>query len=285
MSRISYVNGNYIPHYAASVHIEDRGYQFSDGVYDVIAIYKGQLIDFEGHLFRLERSLKELEISWPVTSKALKIIVNQIIRLNRIRDGILYLQITRGVAPRDHIFPDKDNSALIVTARQLPPFNFNGYDEGINIMTTPEIRWKRCDIKSVSLLGNCLAKEKARRNGCYEAWFVDNDGMITEGTTSNAWIINNKDQLITRNANNAILNGITRLSIINVAKKNNIKFYERAFSLEEAKLAKEVFITSTTSFVKPVLKIDQKSVGNGKVGSLTIKLLSLYENHIKAQIA
>ena len=151
-------------------------------------------------------------------------------------------------------------------------------------MTTPEIRWKRCDIKSVSLLGNCLAKEKARRNGCYEAWFVDNDGMITEGTTSNAWIINNKDQLITRNANNAILNGITRLSIINVAKKNNIKFYERAFSLEEAKLAKEVFITSTTSFVKPVLKIDQKTVGNGKVGSLTIKLLSLYENHIKAQI-
>ena len=194
-------------------------------------------------------------------------------------------QVQKLSKTRDHIFPEKDNSALIVTARQLPPFNFNGYDEGINIMTTPEIRWKRCDIKSVSLLGNCLAKEKARRNGCYEAWFVDNDGMITEGTTSNAWIINNKDQLITRNANNAILNGITRLSIINVAKKNNIKFYERAFSLEEAKLAKEVFITSTTSFVKPVLKIDQKTVGNGKVGSLTIKLLSLYENHIKAQIA
>ena len=285
MSRISYVNGSYIPHYAASVHIEDRGYQFSDGVYEVIAIHKSQPIDLEGHFTRLERSLRELEISWPVTPNALIIIIRQIIRRNRVRDGIIYLQISRGVAPRDHAFPDHCNSALVVTAKQLPPFKFSRSTEGINVITTPEIRWKRRDIKTVSLLGNCLAKEKARRAGCYEAWFVEDDGMITEGTTSNAWIVNDKNQLVTRNVSNTILNGITRLSIINLAKKNNIRFCERAFSLEEAQFAKEAFITSTTSFVKPVLKINEKSVGDGKIGSLTIKLLSFYNDHIKAQIA
>ena len=285
MARISYVNGNYIPHYAASVHIEDRGYQFSDGVYEVIAVHKRQLIDFEGHLSRLKRSLKELEMPWPVTSNTLTIIIHQIIRRNRIRDGIVYLQITRGVAPREHTFPNHCKSALVVTARQSSPFRFDGSNEGVHVITTPEIRWQRRDIKTVSLLGNCLAKEKARRAGCYEAWFIEDDGMITEGTTSNAWIVNDKDELVTRNVSNTILNGITRLSIIKVAQKSNIKLCERAFSLEETQSAKEAFITSTTSFVKPVLKINEKFVGDGKVGLLTAKLLSLYGNYIKAQIA
>jgi len=284
MSRISYVNGNYIPHYAASVHIEDRGYQFSDGVYEVIATHKGQLIDYEGHLSRLKRSLKELEISWPVESNVLRIIIQQIISRNRIRDGIVYLQITRGVAPRNHVFPNHSNSALVVTARHSSPFKFNDSCDGINVITTPEIRWQRRDIKTVSLLGNCLAKEKANRAGCYEAWFVEEDGMITEGTTSNAWIVNNKNELVTRNVSNSILNGITRLSIIKVAERNKIKLCERAFSLKEAQSAKEAFLTSTTSFVKPVLKINEKFVGDGKVGLLTAKLLSFYGNYIKAQI-
>ena len=285
MSRISYVNGHYVPHCNASIHIEDRGYQFSDGVYEVIAVHKGNLIDMGGHMLRLTRSLEELEMSWPVCLKAMDIIIHGVIRRNRIKDGIIYIQITRGVAPRNHVFPDHHNSAFVVTAKRFPPFDFNSANKGINIITTPEIRWQRRDIKTVSLLGNCLAKEKAHRAGCYEAWFVEDDGMITEGTTSNSWIVTAKGELVTREASNNILNGITRLSIMKVAKENNIKFSERAFSLEEAKSAKEAFISSTTSFVRPVLKIDNKPVGDGKVGHLSAKLLSYYGNHMKAQIA
>lgn len=285
MSRISYVNGHYVPHNAASVHIEDRGYQFSDGVYEVIAIHKGKLIDMDGHMVRLTRSLEELEIAWPVCLRAMDLIIREVIRRNRIRDGIVYMQITRGVAPRNHAFPDHHNSAFVVTAKRFPPFDFDAAIKGVNIITTPEIRWQRRDIKTVSLLGNCLAKEKARRAGCYEAWFVEDDGMITEGTTSNSWIVTAKGELVTRDVSNTILNGITRLSIMKVAKENNIEFSERAFSLEEAKSAKEAFVSSTTSFVKPVLKIDDKQVGDGKVGPLSAKLLSCYGDYMKAQTA
>lgn len=283
MSRISYVNGRYVPHHAASVHIEDRGYQFSDGVYEVVAIHKGKLIDMDGHMIRLTRSLEELEIASPMSIRAMTLIIREIVRRNRITDGIVYMQITRGVAPRDHIFPDHQNSAFVVTAKRFPPFNFESENNGINIITTPEIRWQRRDIKSISLLGNCLAKEKARRAGCFEAWFIEDNGMITEGTTSNSWIVTDKSELVTRDISNDILNGITRLSIMKIAKENNIKFYERAFSLEEAKTAKEAFISSTTSFVKPVLKIDNNPVGDGKVGPLSAKLISYYNDHMKAQ--
>lgn len=283
MSRISYVNGHYLPHYAASVHIEDRGYQFSDGVYEVVAIHQGKLIDMDSHMIRLMRSMEELEITWPVCKKAMILIIREVIRRNRIKDGIIYIQITRGVAPRQHTFPDHQNSALVVTAKRFPPFDFESENNGINIITTPEIRWQRCDIKTISLLGNCLAKEKARRAGCYEAWFVEDDGMITEGTTSNSWIVTDKGELVTRDVSNSILNGITRLSIMKIAKENNIHFNERAFSLEEAKTAKEAFVSSTTSFVKPVLKIDGQPVGDGQVGPLSARLLSFYNEHMKAQ--
>jgi len=285
MSRIAYVNGRYVPHLAASVHIEDRGYQFSDGVYEVIAIHKGKLIDMDGHMVRLTRSLKELEIAWPVNPKAMDMIIREVIRRNRIRDGIVYMQITRGVAPRNHAFPDHHNSAFVVTAKHFPPFEFDAANKGVNVITTPEIRWQRRDIKTVSLLGNCLAKEKARRAGCYEAWFVEDDGMITEGTSSNSWIVNAQGELVTRNSSNSILNGITRLSILKVAKENGIEFSERAFSLKEAQSAKEAFVSSTTSFIKPVLNIDGEPVGNGKVGPLAAKLLSYYGDHMKAQSA
>jgi len=284
MSRISYVNGHYVSHLSAFVHIEDRGYQFSDGVYEVIAIHKGKLIDMDDHMMRLTRSLEELEIAWPVCLRAIDMIIREVVRRNRIRDGMVYMQITRGVAPRAHEFPDHHNSAFVVTAKRFPPFDFDAANKGISIITTPEIRWQRRDIKSVSLLGNCLAKEKARQAGCYEAWFVEDNGMITEGTTSNSWIVNAKGELITRDVSNNILAGITRLSIMKVAKENNIMFSERAFSLEEAKSAKEAFISSTTSFVKPVLKIDNKTIGDGRVGPLSAKLLSYYSNHMKAQI-
>jgi D-alanine transaminase len=285
MSRISYVNGHYVPQQAASVHIEDRGYQFSDGVYEVVAIHNGKLIDMDGHMLRLTRSLQELEIAWPVTPRAMDMIIREVIRRNRIRDGIVYMQITRGVAPRNHVFPDDHNSAFVVTTKRFPPFDFDAANKGVDIITTPEIRWQRRDIKTISLLGNCLAKEKARRAGCYEAWFVEDDGMITEGTTSNAWIVTAKGELVTRDVSTAILNGITRLSIMKVAKENDIKFSERAFSLEEAKFAKEAFVSSTTSFVKPVLNIDDRPVGDGKVGPISTKLLSYYGDYMKTQSA
>ena len=285
MSRISYVNGHYVRHQAASVHIEDRGYQFSDGVYEVISIHNRKLIDMDSHMVRLTRSLKELEMAWPVGTRAMEMIIREVIRRNRIRDGIVYMQITRGVAPRNHAFPNHHNSAFVVTAKHFPPFDFDAANKGVNVITTPEIRWQRRDIKTISLLGNCLAKEKARRAGCYEAWFVEDDGMITEGTTSNSWICNAKGMLVTRDVSNAILNGITRLSIMKVAKANNIEFSERAFSLEEAKSAKEAFISSTTSFVKPVLNIDGNPVGDGKVGPLSAQLLSYYGDYMKAQLA
>jgi D-alanine transaminase len=285
MSRIAYVNGRYVPHFAASVHIEDRGYQFSDGVYEVIAIHKGKLIDMDGHMVRLTRSLEELEIAWPVNPKTMDMIIRETIRRNRIRDGIVYMQITRGVAPRNHAFPDHHNSAFVVTAKRFPLFDFDAANKGVNVITTPEIRWQRRDIKTISLLGNCLAKEKATRAGCYEAWFVEDDGMITEGTSSNSWIVTAKGELVTRDVSSSILNGITRLSIMKVAKENGIKFSERAFSEEEAKSAKEAFISSTTSFVKPVLNIDDAPVGDGKVGPLSTKLLSYYGDYIKAHSA
>jgi len=285
MSRIAYVNGLYVSHLAASVHIEDRGYQFSDGVYEVIAIHHGKLIDMGGHMTRLTRSLDELEMAWPVAPAALQIIVREVIRRNRIKDGIVYLQITRGVAPRNHAFPDHHESALVVTARRLPPFDFDAAGKGVDVITTPEIRWSRRDIKTVSLLGNCLAKEKAAKAGAYEAWFVEDDGMVTEGTASNAWIITADGKLITRNASNAILNGITRLAILELAEEQGVEFVERAFSVDEAKQAKEAFVSSTTSFVKPVLRIDGEPVGDGKVGEISAKLLAFYGEHMKAQSA
>lgn len=285
MSRIAYVNGQYVPHLAAAVHIEDRGYQFSDGVYEVIAIHKGQLIDMDEHMVRLTRSLEELEMAWPVGPRPLGVIVREVIRRNRIRDGIVYMQITRGVAPRNHAFPDHHDSALVVTARNFPPFDFDAARKGVDVITTPEIRWQRRDIKTVSLLGNCLAKEQATRAGAYEAWFVEDGGMITEGTSSNAWIVTSDDQLITREASNSILNGITRQAVLKVAREQGIEFVERAFTLDEALNAREAFVSSTTSFVKPVLRIDGKNIGDGTVGPLSGKLLDHYGEHMRAQVA
>lgn len=283
MSRIAYVNGRYVPHLSAAVHIEDRGYQFADGVYEVIAIHKGRLIDMEGHMARLTRSLDELEIAWPVGPGPLEVIVNQVVRRNRVRDGIVYLQITRGVAPRNHAFPDHHDSALVVTARNFPPFDFEAEGKGVDVITTPEIRWLRRDIKTVSLLGNCLAKEQARRAGAYEAWFVEEDGTVTEGTSSNAWIVTPDNQLVTRQATNAILNGITRLAVLKLAQEQGMDFVERPFTLDEALNAKEAFVSSTTSFVKPVLRIDGKAIGDGSVGPLTTSLLEYYGRHMRAQ--
>ncbi|MBI1777579.1 MAG: D-amino-acid transaminase [Proteobacteria bacterium] len=277
MSRIAYVNGRYLPHRNASVHIEDRGYQFADGVYEVVALINGRTVDEEPHLDRLERSLRELRIEMPMTRTALKLILREVARRNRIRTGLIYMQITRGVARRDHPFPKHATPALVVTARRLALPSADAVDAGVRVITIPDIRWERCDIKSVGLLPNVLGKQQAREAGAYEAWQVDRTGAVTEGTSTNAWIVTKDGELVTRPASNAILNGITRLTILKLAKAEGLRFHERTFSVAEAKTAREAFISSATSFVLPVTQIDDDVIGNGKAGSLSMRLRRAYD--------
>ncbi len=283
MTRIAYVNGQYVPHDEAVVHIEDRGFQFADGVYEVIAVHQGKLIDEELHMERLERSLGELSIAWPISRRSMPVVMRQVVRRNRVHNGLLYLQVTRGVAPRNHAFPDHDHSSLVMTSRPTASFDKEAIAKGVDVITVPDIRWSRRDIKSISLLPNCLSKQQAVEAGAYEAWFIDNDGLITEGTACNAWIVTKDGEPLSRKADSDILNGITRQSLIKLAEKEGVSFTERAFTPDEAKAAKEAFLTSTTSFVKPVVRIDGQSVGNGKAGSLTRRLLDFYGAHMDGQ--
>ncbi len=281
MSRIAYVNGRYLPHGAATVHIEDRGYQFSDGVYEVIAVRNGVLIDGEWHMERLQRSLSELQIRMPIAVAALNVVLRETARRNRFREGIVYLQISRGVARRDHPFPSPDTPpALVVTARRTPPMSARVIAEGVGVISQPDIRWNRCDIKSISLLPNVLVKQAARAQGAFEAWQVDHDGFVTEGGSTNAWIINSEGHLITRPVENAILNGITRRRLIALARAQDMTVEERPFTLTEAKSAREAFLTSTTAFVLPVVRIDDSILGNGRPGSHTMALRQLYMNFL-----
>ena len=283
MTRIAYVNGQYMPHHDAAVHIEDRGYQFADGVYEVFAMHQGLIIGEQGHMDRLEHSLKELRIAWPMSRRVIGVVIREIARRNRVRDGFIYLQISRGVARRDHPFPKDSESSLVLTARRLPPLNKEELRKGVGVITIPDIRWKRHDIKSVALLPNILGMQQAREAGAYEAWMVNDEGMVTEGTLSNAWIITEDGKLVTHNASHAILNGITRLTVLEAAAEAGVKFSERPFSVDEALQAKEAFVTSSTSHVKAVTSIDGQSVGNGFVGELTSKMLDLYVDFIEGK--
>jgi D-alanine transaminase len=279
MSRIAYVNGRYVPHRDAAVHIEDRGYQFADGVYEVILVQRTRLVDEDLHLARLERSLRELRIAWPVVPRTLGIIMREVIRRNGVRDGIVYVQVTRGVASRDHAFPARSDSALIVTARRTRAAAAKAGEEGVRVITIPDIRWGRCDIKSIGLLPNVLGKQAAKEAGAYEAWQVDADGMVTEGTSSNAWIVTPDGELVTRQADNAILNGCTRLAVIDIAKRQGLRLVERPFSVAEAKAAREAFVSSTTSLVTPVVQIDDAVIANGHPGSVSQALRRSYTEH------
>lgn len=276
MSRIAYVNGRYVPHQEAAVHVEDRGYQFADGVYEVIAVERGRLVDEVPHLKRLDRSLAELRIRPPMTHAALRCVMREVLRRNRIGNGSLYIQMTRGVAPRDHAFPVRSEAAVVMTARRArmqPPALV---EDGVRVITLPDLRWARCDIKSIALLPNVLAKQQAREAGAYEAWLLDRDGHVTEGSSTNAWIITKSGHLVTRSATHAILNGITRQSVIKLAKENRLTLEERPFTVAEAKAAREALLTSTTSQVLAVTEIDGQAIGNGKAGSFTLKLRALY---------
>jgi D-alanine transaminase len=280
MSRIAYVDGVYRPHSEAAVHIEDRGYQFADGVYEVIAVRGGKLVDERLHVARLRRSLAELRIEDALADEPLKVVLREVVRRNGVANGIVYLQITRGIAPRDHGFPKAVRPILVVTARRSRPPSTKLVEEGISIVTTPDIRWQRCDIKTISLVANVLGKQKAREAGAYEAWMVDGEGRVTEGTSTNAWIVTADNQIVTRAAENAILNGVTRQTLITLLKRGGYKFVERPFTVAEAKGAREAFLTSTTSDLLPVVTIDGQPVANGVPGLLTQKLRDDYLAHV-----
>ncbi|MCP5373535.1 MAG: D-amino-acid transaminase [Hyphomicrobiales bacterium] len=285
MSRIAYVNGQYVRHDGAAVHIEDRGYQFADGVYEVIAVHGGRLVDEEGHLDRLAFSLSELEIDWPVAPAALRVILRQVIRRNGVANGIVYIQVTRGVAPRDHAFPADTDSALVVTARRKKPLDRATAERGVSVITIPDIRWKRRDIKSISLLPNVLGKQQAVRAGAFEAWMYDAEDRISEGTSSNAWIVTAGGELVTRQADHAILNGITRRAVLRIAAEQGLTLVERPFTRDEVRQAREAFVTSTTSFVRPVIRMDGAAIGDGRAGELSLRLLDYYFDHMRAQDA
>ncbi|HEY7609364.1 MAG TPA: D-amino-acid transaminase [Alphaproteobacteria bacterium] len=278
MSRIAYVNGRYVPHRDAQVHIEDRGYQFADGIYEVIAVRSGHLVDELPHLDRLDRSRGEMKLAAPMTRAPLREAMREVIRRNRVADGIVYLQVTRGVAPRGHAFPKGAQPALVITAKRMQP-NFAQMEKGVAIVTLPDLRWKRRDIKTVNLTANVLAKQQALDAGAYDAWLVDDDGMISEGTASNAWIVTKAKELVTHMPDYRILNGITRLAVRALAEKAGYRFVERPFAKGEALAAAEAFITGTTSWVTPVVAIDGKQVGDGKPGPLTKALQRLYAEH------
>lgn len=277
MSRVAYVNGQYVPFREAGIHVEDRGYQFADGVYEVVYVHRGRLIDEAGHLDRLERSLAELSIAPPMSRRALALVMRQTIRRNDLASGILYMQITRGVARRDHPFPRDVAPGVVMTARRIKPLSAETVAQGVGIITRPDLRWKRCDIKSIGLLPNVLGKQAARQAGAYEAWMVDADGRVTEGTSTNAWIVTPAGELVTRETGPAILNGITRLALIALARRAGLPVVERAFSVAEAKAAREAFLSSTTAFVLPVVAIDGQAVGDGRPGPLTLQLREAYQ--------
>lgn len=274
MSRIAYVNGRYLPHAKAAVHVEDRGYQFSDGVYEVCEVFGGRLIDERRHLERLQRSLRELRIREPLPLSALKVVLRETVRRNRVRDGIVYLQVTRGVARRDHVFPAQDvKPSLVVTARSSDRAKLDaGAEAGVAVITVPENRWPRVDIKAIALLPNVLAKQQAKEAGAKEAWFVDADGHVTEGGSTNAWIVTQDGVIRTRPADSGILRGITRTTVLEMARDLQLRFEEKPFTVAEARAAREAFMTAATAIVTPITKIDGSAVGDGRPGPVALEL-------------
>jgi D-alanine transaminase len=284
MGRIAYVNGRYVPHGEAVVHIEDRGYQLSDAVYEVWALFDGKLADPQGHFVRLERSLGELRIAMPMSRAALTLVLKETVRRNRVREGLLYLQVSRGVAKRDHAFPDPPvRPAVVMTVSAVDRVASEARAaKGVGVVTTPENRWGRCDIKTVSLLPNALAKQKAREAGAVEAWFVDDLGFVTEGASSNAWIVDGEGRLRTRDTNANILRGVTRNTLLEVIRGEGLEVDERPFTPADALSAQEAFITGAGSLVLPVVSVDGKPVGEGRPGPVAARLRRLYIEQARA---
>lgn len=274
MPRIAYVNGRYVRHGDAMVHIEDRGYQLADGVYEVCEVRHGVIVDLTRHLDRLNRSLGELRIAWPMARAALIVVIRETLRRNHVRNGMFYLQITRGVARRDHVFPaDGTPSSVVVTAKSTDQSLIAKKNaKGIKAITVRDNRWDRVDIKSVGLLPNVLARQQAKEAGAQEAIYIDHNGMVKEGAATNVWIVDHDGNLVTRPAEHGILRGITRTTLMDVAAKLGVTIVERFFSVEEMMAAREVFITAATSICFPVVSIDAETIANGHPGSMSQKI-------------
>lgn len=283
MSRIAYVNGQYQPMAQAAVHVEDRGFQFADGVYEVAYVLGGRLIDLDLHLDRLDRSLGELRITPPMSRAALVAVMRQVVRRNRLQNGLLYLQITRGSAPRNHYFPRPAvPPSLVITMRRTPAYPRNADAWACAAITAPDQRWARCDIKSVALLPNILAREAAREAGAVEAILIDAQGMVTEGAATSVWIVDQAGTLITRPLSHAILPGCTRAALIGMLASSNIRLEQRPFSAAELRDAAEIFITAATTFVRPITRLDGQPVGDGTPGTRTRLLFSMMAEHVRA---
>jgi D-alanine transaminase len=278
VARIAYVNGRYVPHAQAGVHIEDRALQFSDGIYEVVGVVSGMPLNEESHLDRLERSLRELDMAMPMGRAPLKFVIHEMARRNRIRDGLIYMQVTRGALRRDHAIPAaQPRPTLIITARSIDPAQLAARREkGVAVITQPDIRWGRRDIKSTSLLANILAKTEARKANVFEAWLVDPEGFVTEGSSTSAWIVDKDGNIVTRALSNDILPGITRQVIFEAAREAQIAIVERKFTVAEALTAREAFMSAATLGAMAIVAIDGVKIGDGKPGPLTRRLQELY---------
>jgi D-alanine transaminase len=282
MSRIAYVNGRYLPQRDAAVNVEDRGYQFADGIYEVVHLYDGRLIDEARHLDRMDRSLRELRLPAPMSRTSLRAVLLEVARRNRLREGLLYIQVTRGVARRDHAFPARAiPPTVVVTIRRIPPFPADVTHWTATAVTYPDQRWARCDIKTVALIPNVLARQAAREQGALEAILIDANGMVTEGAATSFWIVDRDGVLRTRHLDHGILPGCTRDSLIALMAEAGVRFAEQAFSREELREAREAFLTAATTFVRPILGIDGEPVGDGTVGPVSRRLFDLFARYVK----
>jgi D-alanine transaminase len=278
MSAIAYVNGAYVPLRSASVSITDRGFQFGDSIYEVWAVRGGRMFDIEGHMTRLQRSLSELRIASPMSEAALMAVIRETMRRNRVRDGIVYVQVSRGAANRDHVFPAPGTKpTIVVTAKNLDRHAIaKRAAAGVKVISVAETRWARRDIKSVNLLPNVLARQAAKEKGAFEAWFVDAEGLVTEGTSSNAWIVDAAGVLRTRELSHDLLHGVTRAAVLRLAQERQVKVEERPFTIEEAKAAQEAFLTSASTAATAVVEIDGVRIGEGRPGPVTQALRAAY---------
>jgi D-alanine transaminase len=283
MARVAYVNGRWLDQRSASVSIEDRGYQFGDGIYEVVHVFRGRFVDEERHLARLDRSLREIRLPGPMPRAALLQVMRELVRRNRVAEGLVYMQVTRGVARRDHAFPRPGVApALVMTVKRIPPYPKDVDAWAAAAITWPDQRWTRCDIKSVNLLPNVLARQAAREAGAIEAVLYDEQtGEVTEGAATSFWIVDERGTLRTRQLGHAILPGCTRDALIAELAEVGIAHEEGAFTLEEARRAQEAFLTSATSFVKPIIRLDGQPVGEGRVGPVTRRLFDLFARHVQ----
>ena len=284
MSRIVYVNGEYFPEADAQISVFDRGFLFADGIYEVTSVLNGQLIDNQGHLTRLKRSMNELDIHAPASDDEIETIQKTLIEKNGLEQGLIYMQVTRGVADRSFFYPEHKDSSLVLFTQSLNVIDSPYAKKGMSVITIPDIRWGRRDIKTVQLLAPSMAKMAAKAAGADDAWLVE-DGYITEGSSNNAYIVTQEGTLVTRHLGNEILAGITRKAIMRLAAEDNIKIEERLFTADEAKQAAEAFLSSATTFVTAIVSIDGETIGDGKPGPIATKLRQFYIDEALASVS